>query len=324
MNNSCMLWKNRILMKKLLPSLLLFGLAVWTSTGASWSGAGQAVQNPDRIRVEVDAVNVLVAITDKRSGNFVSGLSLEDFEILEDGVPQEITHFSKESERPLTIAMCVDTSASVRLKLDFEKEAAMDFLHTIMRPTDRALLLEFDTGVTLLHDFTSNPNDLARAIESLRAGGGTSLYDAIYLVSEQKLLFEDGRKTIVILSDGSDLTSARTREEALKMAHMADSAIYAISTTRFGASVDYAGESALKQLTESTGGRVFFPFSTKQLSEAFSLIEQELRAQYSLTYVPSNRERDGTFRKIEVKVRGGRLDVRHRQGYYAVEPLSSM
>ncbi|HUG44833.1 MAG TPA: VWA domain-containing protein [Acidobacteriota bacterium] len=312
-------------MKKLAPSLPLFGWAVWIlAAGASSNSAGQVVQNPDPIRVEVDAVNVLVSVTDKGSGNFVTGLSRDDFEILEDGVPQVITHFSKETNRPLTIAMCVDTSASVRLKLDFEKEAAMDFLHTVMRPTDRALLLEFDTGVTLLNDFTSNPNDLARAIESLRAGGGTSLYDAIYLVSEQKLLFEDGRKTIIILSDGSDLTSSHTREEALRMAHLADSAIYAISTTRFGAGIDHAGESALKQLTGSTGGRVFFPFSTKQLAEAFSQIEQELRAQYSITYVPANRERDGTFRKIEVKVRGGSHEVRHRQGYYAVEPLSSM
>lgn len=279
-----------------------------------------ARQRPDedrRYRVEVEAVNVLVTVTRKDTGDFNKNLSKEDFRVYEDGVEQEITNFSRETNLPLTIALCVDTSSSVKLKLKFEKEAALDFLYTVMLPQDKVLLAEFDTGVTLLHDFTSNPNDLANEIKRLKAGGGTSLYDAIYLISEQKMLYESGRRTMVILSDGSDLTSTHTYESALSMALRAEVAIYALSTTRFGADIDHAGDNALKQLTRDTGGRVFFPYSTSQLSKAFREIQEELRSQYNLAYVPTNKRADGSFREIRVKVEGGGIDVRHRKGYFA-------
>ena len=216
-------------------------------------------------QVEVEAVNVLVAVHDKRTGKFVTDLTIEDFEVYEDGVIQEITNFSQETELPLTIALCVDTSSSVKLKLAFEKEAAIDFLFSVVRPIDQALLLEFDTGVTLLHDFTSNPNDLVRGIESLKAGGGTSLYDAVYLISEQKMMYAAGRKVVVVLSDGADLTSRHTFEEALRMAYLSEVAVYAISTTRFGVNIDREGDNALKQLTETTGGKAFSHFPMHNL-----------------------------------------------------------
>jgi len=268
-------------------------------------------------RVEVDAVNVLTTVHDKNTRKFVTDLTREDFKIYEDGVLQTVTNFTQQIDLPLTIALCVDTSSSVRLKLDFEKEAAVEFLYTVMRPFDRVALIEFDTGVTLIHDFTSNPNDLVREIEQLKAGGGTSLYDAIYLVSEQKMLNEPGRKTVVILSDGADLTSKHNFEETLRMAYQAEVTIYAISTTRFGADVDHEGDNALKQLTESTGGRVFFPYSTSQLSEAFREIDQELRSQYNLTYIPTNKRKDGKFREVKVKVSRDSINIRHRRGYFA-------
>ncbi len=272
------------------------------------------------IRVEVEAVNVLITVTDKDTGKFIKDLTAEDFEILEDGVPQKITNFSSQTNLPLTIALCVDTSSSVKLKLDFEKEAALDFLFTIVRPTDRALLAEFDTGVTLLHDYTSNPNDLAKEVKDLRAGGGTSLFDAIYLISEQKMLYETGRRTMVILSDGSDLTSTHTFEEALRMAQRAEVAIYAVSTTHFGADVDHEGDNSLKQMTDSTGGRVFFPYSSTQFTKAFGEIEEELRSQYNIAYEPASKLRNGAFREIEVNVNHPNVLVRHRQGYYAAIP----
>ena len=121
----------------------------------------------DRITVEVDAVNVLISIIDDDTGDFVTDLDRSRFRVYEDGIRQEITNFSQQTNLPLTIAMCVDTSSSVKLKLKFEKTAALDFLYTVMKPTDRALLAEFDTGVTLLHDFTSNPNDLVKEIKSV-------------------------------------------------------------------------------------------------------------------------------------------------------------
>lgn len=274
-------------------------------------------------RVEVDAVNVLAAVHDNETREFVTDLTKEDFQIYEDGVLQTITNFTQQTDLPLTIALCMDTSSSVRLKLDFEKEAATDFLYAVMRPSDRAMLVEFDTGVTLLHDFTSNPNDLVREINLLKAGGGTSLYDAVYLVAEQKMLNEPGRKTVVILSDGADLTSKHSFEEMLRMAYQAEITVYAISTTRFGADIDHEGDNALKQLTEVTGGTAFFPYSTDRLASAFQEVDQELRSQYNLTYLPTNKDRDGTFREIKVKVNRDGVRLRHRKGYFAPERLSS-
>jgi VWFA-related protein len=282
--------------------------------------ASQRPDDDERIRVEVDAVNVLVTVIDKKSGQFIKTLSKEHFTVSEDGVEQEITNFSRQTNLPLTIALCIDTSSSVKLKLEFEKEAALDFLYTIMRPTDKVLLAEFDTGVTLLHDFTSNPNDLVNEIKKLRAGGGTSLYDAIYLIAEQKMLYESGRRTMVILSDGSDLTSTTSFVSALRMAQRAELAIYALSTTRFGADIDHDGDNALKQLTENTGGRTFFPYSNSQFSKAFNEIQEELRSQYNLAYVPTNKKEDGSFRKIRVKIDHGNITVRHRKGYFAPLP----
>ena len=271
----------------------------------------------ERITIEVDAVNVLVSVTDKATGRFVTDLDISRFRVYEEDVLQEITNFSQQTNLPLTIAMCVDTSSSVKLKLKFEKTAALDFLYTIMKPTDRALLAEFDTGVTLLHDFTSNPNDLMEEIKQLKAGGGTSLYDAIYLVAEQKLLYEAGRKTMIILSDGADLTSVQTFEDALRMAQFSEAAIYAISTTRFGANIDHEGDNALKQLADSTGGQVFFPYSTSELSKSFTKLEEALRSQYNIAYKPRNTRKDGTFRNIKVEVDHGGIRLRHRKGYYA-------
>lgn len=279
--------------------------------------AAQALNRDDRFRVEVDAVNVLVTVNEKSTGAFMKDLDRSQFHVYEDGVEQVITNFAAQTNLPLTIAMCIDTSSSVKLKLEFEKEAALDFLFTIMRPSDRALLAEFDTGVTLLHDFTTNPNDLVSEIKRLRAGGGTSLYDAIFLVTEQKLLYEPGRRTMVILSDGSDLTSTHTYESALGMAQRAEIAIYGLSTTRFGADIDHEGDHALKQLADATGGIVYFPYSTSQLTESFKEIEQALRSQYNLAYVPTRKERDGSYRKIEVRVDVGDVNVRYRKGYYA-------
>jgi Ca-activated chloride channel family protein len=275
-------------------------------------------QQRQPFRVKVEAINVLVSVHDEKTGKFVTDLEPGDFRILEKGVLQEITNFTQQTNLPLSIALAVDTSSSVKLKLEFEKEAALDFLYSVMRPTDRALLLEFDSGVTLLHDFTSDANDLVREIKNLRAGGGTSLYDAIYLICEQKMLEEQsGRKVLVILSDGADVTSRHIYEEALDMAYQAEVTIFAISTTRFGADIDHEGDNALKQLVENTGGHVYFPFSTKDLSKAFQAINEELRSQYNIAYVSNNKTRDGKFREIKVEVDRPDTKVRHRKGYFA-------
>lgn len=275
---------------------------------------------PDPFRVDVNAVNVLITVTDRTDGKFVRNLPRSAFRIFEDGEEQEITNFIQQTNMPLTIALCIDTSSSVKMKLEFEKEAALDFLYTIIQPRDKALLAEFDSGVTLLHDFTTNPNDLAAEINKLKAGGGTSLYDCLYVVSEQKLLYEDGRRTLVVLTDGSDLSSKHTSDEALASVLKAEAAIYAISTTNLGTDQDWQGDNVLKGITDITGGRVFFPFSNGELIKALKEVENELRNQYSLTYIPANLEKDGAYRKIKIKVDRDNKTIRYRKGYYASLP----
>jgi Ca-activated chloride channel homolog len=278
-------------------------------------GGFQQSQAPD-IRVEVEAVNVLVTVMDK-SNRFVTDLPRHRFRVYEDKVPQVIDNFRHETDLPLQMALLFDTSASVRLQLDFQKKAASTFLHAVMRPQDQALLVEFDTGVTLLHDFSDRPGPLAQQLKDLRAGGGTALLDALYRVADEKMAEGTGRKVAVVVSDGEDLASRRSFEEAIDMLHRAGVVVYAIGTSNFGASGSKKGEAILNKLAENTGGRAFFPYSPERLDDVFDAINEELRSQYSLTYVPSNRKHDGKFRKIRVQIEQSRgLTVRHRQGYY--------
>jgi len=279
-----------------------------------------ATRDVEPFRVDVNAVNVLVTVTDRSTGEFIRNLPRSFFRVFEDGEEQEITNFSQQTNMPLAIALCIDTSSSVKMKLEFEKDAALDFIYTILQPRDKALLAEFDTGVSLLQDFTTNPNDLAEEISKLRAGGGTSLYDCLQLVSEQKLLYEDGRRTMVVLTDGSDLSSKHTPAQALDSVLKAEAAIYAISTTNLGTDEDWQGDATLKNITDMTGGRVFFPYNNEDLIKALKEVENELRNQYSLTYIPSNLEKDGSYRKIEVKVEVDNKTLRYRKGYYATLP----
>lgn len=276
----------------------------------------QQERQPPPIRVEVEAVNVLATVTDRR-GRYVTNLKQDRFEVYEDGVLQEVTHFDQPADLPLLLAVLIDTSASVRLHLDFQKEAATDFLHAVLRPEDRALVAEFDTGVSLLRDFTNRPSLLSQAIFNLKAGGGTALYDALYLICRDKFWGLEGRKGFVILSDGVDLNSRHTLEEAVRGLLTQGITVYAIGTQRLQASGDRDGQRLLERLADETGGRAFFPYSNELLTAAFEVINTELRSQYSLTYVPANLERDGKFRKLEVKLKRGRgLNIHHRKGYY--------
>lgn len=270
-----------------------------------------------QIRVEVEAVNVLVTVTD-RNGRLVTSLPRTRFRVNENGVQQPITNFSHQTELPLSLALLIDTSSSIRRQLDFEKKAATQFLYSVLQTQDRALLVEFDTGVTLLHDFSNRPGEIANKIKGLRAGGGTAMLDALLVVCREKLVEGTGRKAIVIVSDGADRNSQHNVQEALQMVHKAGAIVYGIGTTRFAADVDSGGEKMLKKLAKETGGAALFPYSSAQLERSFELINQELRSQYSLTYVPINRARDGKFRKIEVRILQDKgLNIRHRKGYFA-------
>ncbi len=268
------------------------------------------------IRVEVEAVNILVSVTDQKN-RFVINLQPDRFRVYEDGRRQTITNFRHETSLPLRIGLLIDTSSSVRLKLEFEKRAATRFVHSILRPQDQALLVEFDSGVSLLHDFTSNSGALVKAIRGLKAGGGTALLDALLSVSSQKMTDPDTRQAIVVISDGVDHDSEHNLEDVMRGIHLAGVTVYSIGTSRFGADQQKKGERILRSLSRETGGQAFFPYTADGLQQTFDLIDEELRSQYSLTYVPTNRGRDGKFREIEVKLdRNKGLKIRHRNGYY--------
>lgn len=319
--------------KSLRLSLMLFSgcilLAAISSNNLPGQDASKKTENsqlPARIsdqtyRISVDLVNVFCSVFDKNTNSFVTTLTEQDFDVYEDDQLQEIKNFVRETNLPLTVAMLVDTSESVGPKLKFEQEAAIAFFQSILRDEDdRAMLVEFDSSVNLLQDFTSDPNKLAKAIRKLKAAGGTALYDAIYVTCDEKLIREVGRKAIIILSDGNDTSSKRSLRSATEMALRAEATIFSISVTKggyFGVGSDDEGDPILKDLAEETGGKKFSPFKIEDLDENFREINQELRSQYNIGYFSSNPVRDGSYRKIKIKVKEGGLKLRYRRGYYA-------
>jgi Ca-activated chloride channel family protein len=273
-----------------------------------------------RIILDVTRVNILLAVTDKK-GRFITELGKNDFEVIENKRPQEIMEFTAETDLPLRIAILVDSSNSVRERFRFIQEAAIEFINSVIRPgQDKALVVSFDTSTELVADLDDNLEKLANTIRDLRAGGGTSLYDAIFFACRDKLGMEQPRhkfrRAMVILSDGEDNQSEHTRDQALEVAQKADVVIFTISTnyTR----IDTDGDKVLKYLATETGGQAFFPFKVEDLSQSFENIANELRHQYNIFYRPEPLMTDGRYQPINVKVKGRKdLVVRARKGYYA-------
>jgi len=186
------------------------------------------------ISVNVDLVNVLFTVADKK-GKFVAGLKQESFKVYEDGKPQSITNFSADTDLPLTIALLIDTSGSVRDRLRFEQEAAIEFFYsTLIRGKDRALVITFDSGIDLIQDYTDDPEKLAKSIRTMRAGGGTSLHDAVYLAASEKLAGQTGRRIMVVISDCDDNSSRLSMTEVVESVQRNDIVIYSISTNSTG------------------------------------------------------------------------------------------
>ena len=269
--------------------------------------------------INVDLVNVLFTVTDRR-GKLVTDLSQKELKLLEDNRVQSITNFSRETDLPLTIALLIDTSTSIRDRFKFEQEAAIDFLYRTIRPKkDKGLLITFDSAIELVQDYTDNPEVLAKAIRQVRPGGGTKMLDALYLACQEKLKSETGRKLIILISDGDDNLSLETVTSTLEMAQRSDVAIFTISTNSsgfFGLTAPKA-DKLLRRLADETGGRAFFPFKAEDLSQSFQDIAAELRSQYSLAYRSSNVNRDGTFRAIKIEPERKNVKVKSRKGYYA-------
>jgi VWFA-related protein len=317
------------------PTLL--GIIFLASASLPGSGQEKPEQAPSTtLKVSTEVVNVYAVVEDKKK-HLISDLKKEDFEVQEDGVPQQIRYFSRETDTPLTMGIMVDTSPSQGRVLGIEQEQADAFLHQVLRPKDLAFVLHFDVDVELLQDFTADQRLLAHAIDETvinggghgvmpgpfptsDSGGATHLYDAVYLASNDLLKNEVGRKVLILLTDGEDQGSRVKLETALEAAQKSDVINYAVDIVDrpfYGMhALGFGGDSVLRKLSDDTGGRVIQVNRSKDAAAAFQEIANELRTQYLIGYTPTNTRHDGAFRKIRVQVHNGDYKVQARRGYY--------
>lgn len=323
---------------------------VLSAMPAARGSARQDPQKPDVIRLDTALVGVPVIVTD-RWGRLVTGLREQDFVLRENGETQEIASFSS-TEAPFDVALLIDTSRSTRTKMNVIRRAALDFVRKL-KPQDRVLIVTFDEKVNFLGDFTSDRRQLSRTIRSVKSSYLTSLYDAVHITINEKLVPVRGRKAIVVLTDGVDTYSRRaTYESTLELVANTGVLTYAVQYetrniggptirppsippfSRFlGASFVAAAQQIqqpprrdryitateyLQSLAAHSGARYMRAETIESTSYAFGLIAEELRNQYTLAYYSTNEKRDGTFRRIDVRVGAGELTARWRPGYRAV------
>jgi len=291
------------------------------------AGAGQTTAPPSnsdsddsfKVRKTVNEVSLVFTVTD-RPGRYIKDLQKSDFKVIDDQKPADVSSFRSETDLPLQVGLLVDASNSVRDRFKFEQDAAIEFLNAIIRPRyDKAFVVGFDATPEVTQDFTDNTENLSAGVRMLRAGGGTAMYDALYFACRDKLLKQEQtgpvRRAIILLSDGEDNLSHVTREEAIDMAARADVIVYTISTNISGMKGN--GDKVLERIADATGGRAFFPFQMREMSDAFVSIQEELRSQYAVAYKPANFIADGRYRTIEILAQQKGLKVRTRKGYYA-------
>lgn len=323
------------LFKYLSVAVISFATAVSVSAqkpkaSPSPTPPGETPQGIERIAIR--RVRLPITVTDKK-GNFVPGLTQNDFTILEDKVPQAIETFSDDLSQttPLYVAVLMDTSGSTAGKLKFQQESAMNFIQTVVKPRkDRVLFATFDDEINLMQDFTDKLDLLDKAVYSVKkVGMHTALFDAIWQFCDEKMRSVPGRRVLLVVSDGEDTYSRANIRDAIDIAQRTETTIFAISTKAgFLATVPgvEAGQVAdkkdkdLQTLAEETGGAAFFTGDMLSLERSFTRISKELRAQYLVTYNPTNKSYDGSFRKIDVKLADGRgdLKVRTKRGYKAI------
>jgi Ca-activated chloride channel family protein len=291
---------------------------------------GQDRRSPDEDVSQLQTLEVFlpVMVFDKND-QFVGGLERRNFRVFEDGKEQQIQSFDAPTAMPLSIAVLLDTSASVKRKLKFEQEAAVSFVMSMLENSkDQALFATFDSVVTLHVDFTRNTGDLSRAIDKVKASGQTRMYDAVNRVCEEKLsqLPPGVRPIIVIITDGEDTESDSTLEDAIQMAQRSNVTVFGVSTRNYSdisaGMVRGSVDADFARLCEETGGRTFLPYQRLELEQAFAGIRKFLRSQYVIYYTPTDQTRNGKFREIKVKLEGveQKVDVRAKRGYYATAP----
>lgn len=303
--------------KRLLLALILTGALAVIFVCAR---GAPAQEDQTHIRVRVDRVPVVFSAFDRKQ-RFVTDLSRQEVQVLDNNKKQDIVDFVRETDLPLRIGLLIDASNSIRERFKFEQEAAIEFLQSVVRrKTDRAFVLAFDSNAEVVQDFTNDMGALSSAIRGLRPGGGTALYDALYYAVRDKLMAEDPqgsvRRTIILISDGDDNMSRSSREDALAMAQRGEVTIFTIGTNQ--TKEQKPPDRVLRRFSEESGGRAFFPFQVSDVSTSFEQIGKELRSQYVLIYKP-NTPRDGTFHSIQVVSLRKNVTVRARKGYFAAK-----
>ncbi len=285
---------------------------------APWYAVGQ--DSSDSIHVKVNLVNVFVSVTDA-NGAPIAGLSKDNFQLSEDNEPQKIAVFDKQSALPLSIVLALDTSLSTHRDLALELAAARKFAHDVLRPADGISLFQFSDVVDKLTLFSADMKQFDRAIQRIKPGGATALYDALYL-GAQELEKRQPRKVMVVITDGGDTASTVDYKDAVRAEQEAEAVVYSIIVVPVEASAgrDTGGEHALIQISHDTGGQHFYATSGPDLDAAFHKISDELRTQYLLAYYPQQRYSDSDFRRISVKLTGvpgaDGMKLRYRTGYY--------
>jgi VWFA-related protein len=338
--------------------LLILLCAAYGSTQTAPQPVKESAQEPppQTIRIQIKEVQVPFSIFDKK-GKLVLNLKQDDFRVFEDGLEQKITYFNAPSNLPLRFGILIDTSASARARLKFEKEAAMQLGYYVLahNPEHQGFVMTFDHGPDVIQDYTQDPDDLTTALDKLQAGGGTALFDAIIEACQKNLLAAPGpgipRRVLVVFSDGDDNLSKHSLEQTVDVALRADARIFAVSSN--GYNMDEPGDDVLKRLVEQTNGRMYSPLndlpstafatgyiSKHQLEEsqnsvyapgtgqytaelaaaltkALEAIGDELTNQYAIGYTSTNNRMDGKFRTVEIKTRQSDVELRHKKGYYA-------
>ena len=337
----------------LAASLLLPASAGWAQQSSSSTAKPQASgqqppagqeapqQSGQTFKREVNLVDVLFTVLNRRN-KLVPDLEQGDFKVFDEGKPQEIRYFSKQSDLPLRIGMLLDTSNSIRDRIKFEQDASVSFLFSVLRRNkDEAFVMTFDDEPQILQGFTSDTGALRDQIIGTRAGGGTAIYDAIYEACSKQLNHPPRpagdqpdvvRRVMILISDGEDNLSTHTRSEAIELAQRTSVVIYTISTSTQWVALEETnpektsnrkyhltdGDKILEDLAEETGGRAFFPYHVDDLDQSFQDIGDELRNQYSIAYQPENYVLDGRYHRIRVEVPDHKgYKVSARRGYYA-------
>ncbi len=272
-------------------------------------------------RVNVKLVNVYTTVVDEH-GAPIGNLVKDDFNLTEDGNPEKISVFQKESELPLSIVIAIDASGSTKKDLKLETDSARKFAHDIVRPIDALSVYSFSEDINEVVPFTADLHRIDRGISEIVPGSATALYDTIYLAS-RNLMQRQGRKVMVLITDGGDTYSKYTYQDAMRAATQSEVLLYSIIMVPVEQSAgrDTGGEHALIQLSKDTGGKHYYAAALPQLDLAFKQISDELRTQYLIGYYPSRRVAGNDFRKIDVQLsptvkNAGLLQVRHRAGYY--------